>query len=83
MTWDRVLLLATALVGSFLVNLSGQFVPFNIADVAGGLGASADEASWLTTVYSMGFSAASSSHRRWSRLLACADTWWRAHFCLQ
>jgi DHA2 family multidrug resistance protein len=54
MPWDRVLLLATALAGSLLVNLSGQFVPFNIADVAGGLGASADEASWLTTVYSMG-----------------------------
>ncbi len=54
MPWDRVLLLATALAGSLLVNLSGQFVPFNIADVAGGLGASADEASWLTTVYSIG-----------------------------
>jgi DHA2 family multidrug resistance protein len=54
MAWDRVLLLATALAGSFLVNLSGQFVPFNIADIAGALGASADEGSWLVTVYSMG-----------------------------
>jgi DHA2 family multidrug resistance protein len=51
---DRVVLLAIALAGSLLVNLSGQFVPFNIADIQGALGASADEGSWLTTVYSIG-----------------------------
>ncbi len=51
---DRLLLLATALAASLLISISGQFVPFNIADIQGGVGASADEASWLVTVYSIG-----------------------------
>ncbi|PSJ43470.1 MFS transporter [Allosphingosinicella deserti] len=51
---DRRLLLATALAASLVVNLSGQLVPFNIADIAGRVGASADEGSWLVTHYSMG-----------------------------
>jgi DHA2 family multidrug resistance protein len=48
-----VLLLATALSGSLLVNFSGQFVTSNLADIQGAIGASADEASWLTTGYTM------------------------------
>lgn len=45
--------LAAGLAGSFLVTLSAQFISANIADVQGGTGLSADEASWLTTVYTM------------------------------
>lgn len=41
----------TALAGSFLSNLTGQFVGTNLADIQGGIGASADEASWITTVF--------------------------------
>jgi DHA2 family multidrug resistance protein len=50
---DRVLLLATALLGYLLINSSGQFVGSNLVDVQGGIGASADEASWLNTAYVM------------------------------
>lgn len=50
---DRLLFLATALAGSLLINLSGQFVGANISDIQAGIGASADEGSWLTTVYTM------------------------------
>lgn len=50
---DRLLVLATALLGYLLVNLSSQFVGANLADIGGGLGATADEASWLTAAYTM------------------------------
>src|SRR5688572_21490353 len=53
LTRERVLFLATSLAGSFLVTLSAQFISANIADVQGGNGLSADEASWITTVYTM------------------------------
>lgn len=52
---QSLLLLAIALSGSLLTNVVGQFVGFNIADIQSGVGASADEGSWLVTVYSMGF----------------------------
>lgn len=42
-----------ALLGAFVVNLTGQFASTNLADIQGGIGASADEASWLTTVYTI------------------------------
>jgi len=45
--------LATGLAGSLLVNLSAQFISVNAADIQGGVFASADEASWLSTVYTM------------------------------
>lgn len=45
-------LVFTALAGSFLANMSAQFTGTNIADIQGGLGASADEVSWATTLYS-------------------------------
>jgi DHA2 family multidrug resistance protein len=41
----------TALAGSFLSNLTGQFVGTNLADIQGGIGSSADEASWISTVF--------------------------------
>jgi DHA2 family multidrug resistance protein len=50
---DRILLLATTLAGSMLVSLSAQFVGANIADVQGGVGATPDEASWISTAYAM------------------------------
>ncbi|MBU8976021.1 MFS transporter [Lysobacter sp. MMG2] len=42
-----------ALAGSFLANMTAQFASANLADIQGGLGASADEASWITTVYTV------------------------------
>ncbi|MGO4287323.1 MFS transporter [Bosea sp. TAB14] len=53
MSRDKIELLLTGLAGSFLVNLSAQFIPTNIADLQGGLGATPDEASWVATVYTM------------------------------
>jgi DHA2 family multidrug resistance protein len=50
---DRIVILATGLAGSLLVNLTGQFVGANIADVQGAIGATPDEASWISTVYTM------------------------------
>lgn len=41
------------MAGSLLVSLSAQFPSANIADLQGGLFASADEASWVLTVYAM------------------------------
>jgi DHA2 family multidrug resistance protein len=41
----------TALAGTFIANLGGQFAGTNLADIQGSLGVSADEASWITTVY--------------------------------
>jgi DHA2 family multidrug resistance protein len=52
---QALLVLVVALSGSLLTNLAGQFVGFNLADIQGGVGASADEGSLLVTVYSMGF----------------------------
>jgi DHA2 family multidrug resistance protein len=50
---EALLLLGAALAASLLINLSGQFVGTNLADIQGGIGASADEASWLSTAYTM------------------------------
>jgi len=50
---DKVLIFASALAGSLLVNLSGQAVGAGLGDIQGGIGATADEASWLTTVFTM------------------------------
>lgn len=49
----KILLLGTGLSASVLVGLSAQFPAVNLADIQGGLAATADEASWITTVYSM------------------------------
>lgn len=54
LTRENLLFLATGLAGSFLVNLSAQFVSANIADIQNGLLSSADEGSWILTAYSMG-----------------------------
>jgi DHA2 family multidrug resistance protein len=48
-----MLFLATGLAGALLVNLSAQFISVNAADIQAGVFASADEASWLSTVYTM------------------------------
>jgi DHA2 family multidrug resistance protein len=53
LTGSQKLLLATGLTGSFLINMSAQFVTTNIADLQGGIGATPDEASWISTVYTM------------------------------
>lgn len=42
-----------ALGGSFVVNMTAQFAGTNLADIQGSVGASADEASWMSTVYTM------------------------------
>ncbi|HEY5802077.1 MAG TPA: MFS transporter [Lysobacter sp.] len=47
------LALLTALSGSFIATMTAQFAGTNIADIQGGVGASADEASWIATVYTM------------------------------
>jgi DHA2 family multidrug resistance protein len=51
---DKLLFLVLALGGSFIVTLAAQFVSTNIADLQGAIGATPDEASWLSTVYTMG-----------------------------
>lgn len=53
LTGSQKLLLTTGLAGSFLINVSAQFVTTNIADLQGGIGATPDEASWISTVYTM------------------------------
>jgi len=50
-TFGRIV--PTALAGAFFANLANQFASTNLADIQGSLGASADEASWITTVYTM------------------------------
>jgi DHA2 family multidrug resistance protein len=52
---QALLVLVIALSGSLLTNVVGQFVGSSLVDIQGGIAASADEASWLVTVYSMGF----------------------------
>jgi MFS transporter, DHA2 family, multidrug resistance protein len=49
----KLLFFATGLTGSFLVSLSTQFASVNIADIQAGVHSSADEASWILTVYTM------------------------------
>jgi len=46
-------MLAVSLSGSFLVSLSAQFPSTNIADLQGAFGSTPDEASWISTVYTM------------------------------
>ena len=43
----------TALAGSFLASLTAQFAGTNLADIQGSVGASADEASWIVTIYTV------------------------------
>lgn len=50
---SRMLLLATALAAVFLVRVAEQFPASHIADIQGGVFASADEASWINTLYTM------------------------------
>jgi DHA2 family multidrug resistance protein len=50
---SKMRFLVTGLAGSLLVNLSAQFISVNAADIQGGVFASADEASWISTVYTM------------------------------
>ena len=50
---DKILFLATGLAGSLLIGTSAQFASANIADIQGGLHGSADETSWMLTVYTM------------------------------
>lgn len=50
---DKLLFLVLALSGSFMVTLTAQFVSTNIADLQGAIGATPDEASWLSTAYTM------------------------------
>lgn len=45
---------AVTLLGVFAVNLSSQLVSAAVADIQGGYGLSADEASWLTTAFLVG-----------------------------
>ncbi|MGO4222154.1 MFS transporter [Lysobacter sp. TAF61] len=47
------LVLLTALGGSFIATMTAQFTGTNLADIQGGVGASADEVSWISTVYTM------------------------------
>ena len=49
----KILFLATGLAGSLLVNLSAQFISVNAADIQSGVFATSDEASWLSTAYTM------------------------------
>ncbi len=44
---------ATALAGAFIANMTTQFVGTSLADIQGGVAASADEASWVTTAYTV------------------------------
>jgi DHA2 family multidrug resistance protein len=53
LTPAKLLFFATGLTGSFLVSLSTQFASANIADIQAGVHSSADEASWILTVYTM------------------------------
>ncbi len=46
--------LSAALLGAFTSGLGAQMVSSAINDVQGAVGASADEASWITTAYAMG-----------------------------
>lgn len=50
-TLNTSALVLTTLAGSFVANVGAQFVGTHVADVQGSFGASADEASWITTVY--------------------------------
>lgn len=40
-------------MGSFFANMTGQFAGTNLADIQGSVGASADEASWIATIYTI------------------------------
>jgi DHA2 family multidrug resistance protein len=53
LTPAKLLFFVTGLTGSFLVSLSTQFASANIADIQAGLHSTADEASWILTVYTM------------------------------
>src|SRR5580698_4057694 len=49
----QYLALATALWGTFEANLGSQLSSAGLVDIQGGIGVSADEASWIGTVYPM------------------------------
>jgi DHA2 family multidrug resistance protein len=46
-------LLATGLGGALLVSTSAQFIGANLGDIQGAMSATADEASWISTVYTV------------------------------
>jgi DHA2 family multidrug resistance protein len=48
-----LLAFGVTLLGSFSTGLGGQLVTAGLPDIQGGLGVSADEASWISTVYPM------------------------------
>src|SRR5580704_9212262 len=52
-TLRQYLALAAALWGTFEANLGSQLAGAGLVDIQGGLGVSADEASWIGTVYPM------------------------------
>lgn len=47
------LIVPLALAGSFIANLGAQFAGAYLAEIQGGLGVSADDASWITTLYTV------------------------------
>jgi DHA2 family multidrug resistance protein len=47
------LVVPTALAGTFLASLTAQFAGTNLADIQGSVGVSADEASWISTIYTV------------------------------
>ncbi len=49
-----LIVFSAALLGSFTSGLGAQMVNSSIADIQGSIHASADEASWISTAYSMG-----------------------------
>lgn len=49
----QIRFLATGLIASFLVSVSAQFITTNLADIQGAVAATADEASWIATAYTM------------------------------
>src|ERR1700722_5011513 len=52
-TLRQYLALITALWGTFAANLGSQLASAGSVDIQGGIGVSADEASWIGTVYPM------------------------------
>ncbi|WP_243144999.1 MFS transporter [Litoreibacter roseus] len=52
--WPRIGMVAVASFGCVMAILSGQISGFAQADLAGGLGVSADAASWFSTLYQIG-----------------------------
>lgn len=52
-SFGQAAMVTIGLGGSFLISLTGQFVSANISDIQGAVGATPDEYSWISTVYTM------------------------------